>query len=251
MERFQGKVAVITGGSSGIGFSTARALLREGAEVVLFATSSERLEAAKTELGGRVHTISGHVTSLPDLDRLFAFVRDRFRRIDVLFVNAGIAEFCLAEEVTEQHFDRLFEVNVRGAFFTLQKALPLLGQGSAVVLTTSVANRVGVRRSSVYGATKAALRSFARTFSAELASRGVRVNAVSPGPTESAIHEKYAKTMSSEARAEMSQETTARMHIKRLAHAEEVASAVLYLASPEASFVLGQELAVDGGISAL
>ncbi|MEY4508008.1 MAG: hypothetical protein RLZZ450_130 [Pseudomonadota bacterium] len=251
MQRFQHKVAVITGGSSGIGFATARALLREGAEVVLFATRAEGLAAAKAELGARVHTVAGDVTQASDLDRLFAFVRERLGRIDVLFVNAGIAEFVAVEEVSEQHFERLFDVNVQGAFFTMQKALPLLGPGSAVVLNTSVANRVGARRTSVYAATKAALRSFARTFSAELVPRGVRVNAVSPGPTESAIHGKYAKDMTPEQLAEMTQETMRRLPLSRLARAEEVASAVLYLASSDAAFVLGQELVVDGGISAL
>lgn len=251
MQRFKDKVAVITGGSSGIGFATARALVREGAEVVLFATSAERLAAASAELGARAHTVAGDVTKQADLDRLFAFVRERLGRVDVLFVNAGIAEFVSVDEVSEAHFERLFDVNVRGAFFTLQKALPLLGSGSSVVLNTSVANRVGARRTSVYAATKAAVRSFARTFSAELVARGVRVNAVSPGPTESAIHEKYAKHLSAEQLAEMTQETMSRLPLKRLARAEEVASAVLYLASSDAAFIVGQELVVDGGISAL
>lgn len=251
MQRFVDKVAVITGGSSGIGFATARALVREGAEVVLFATHADRLAAAKAELGTRAHSVVGDVTRQADLDRLYTFVRERLGRIDILFVNAGVAEFVAVEEVTEAHFERLFDVNVRGAFFTLQRAIPLLGAGSAVVLNTSVANRVGARSTSVYAATKAAVRSFARTFSAELVARGVRVNAVSPGPTESAIHEKYAKDLSAEQLAEMTQETMSRLPLKRLARAEEVASAVLYLASSDAAFVIGQELVVDGGISAL
>jgi NAD(P)-dependent dehydrogenase (short-subunit alcohol dehydrogenase family) len=162
-----------------------------------------------------------------------------------------MAEWVLAEEVTPEHFDRVFAVNVRGAFFTIQQAMPHLRSGAAVVLNTSVANRVGAARTSVYSASKAALRSLARTLSTELLARGIRVNAVSPGPTETPIHAKYSRHLAPEVLQEMVAATMKRMPMGRMAKAEEVAEAVLFLASPASSFVVGQELAVDGGLTAL
>jgi NAD(P)-dependent dehydrogenase (short-subunit alcohol dehydrogenase family) len=251
MQRFEGKVCVITGGSSGIGLAVARRLHREGANVVLFARSADALSSAERELGGRVLTVPGDVGEAADLARLYAAVAHAHGRIDVLFANAGIAEFVLFPEVSEEHYTRLFDTNVRGLFFSVQKALPLLASGASVVLNTSVANVLGVPRTSVYAATKAAVRSFARTFAGELLPRGVRVNAVSPGPTESAIHQKYSATLSPEALAEIGTRTMSRLALGRMAHAEEVAAAVAFLASAEAGAIVGQELAVDGGISAL
>jgi NAD(P)-dependent dehydrogenase (short-subunit alcohol dehydrogenase family) len=251
MRRFEDKVVVVTGGSSGIGLSAARAFSSEGAHVVLFARDKAALEQARASMGERAFVVAGDLQKLDDLDRLYAAVRERFGRVDVLFANAGTAEFALASEVTEHHYDTLFDSNVRGTFFSVQKALPLMPRGSAIVLNTSVANRLGAQRTSIYAATKAAVRSFARTLSAELVASGVRVNAVSPGPTESNIHGKYARGLSPEALAEMGSETMPRLRLGRMARAEEVAAAVLFLASSEASFVLGQELVVDGGISAL
>lgn len=251
MQRFLDRVAVVTGASSGIGFATARALVREGAHVYLFARTEAGLSAARTELGARATAVQGDVSCAADLERLYAQVALEHGRVDVLFANAGIAEFRALEEADEQHYQRVFDANVRGAFYTVQKALPLLKPGAAIVLNTSVANSVGVPRTAIYAASKAAVRSFARTMAKELCERGIRINAVSPGPTESAIHAKYAQGMSEQALAEMGALTMSRLALGRMGKAEEVAAAVLFLASDEASFVLGQELAVDGGIAAL
>jgi NAD(P)-dependent dehydrogenase (short-subunit alcohol dehydrogenase family) len=251
MGQLQDRVAVVTGGSSGIGLAAARRFRAEGARVVLFAREAAQLEKAKLSLGHDVVAVAGDVTNAEDLRRLFACVRGLYDGIDALFVNAGLAEWVLAEEVTPEHFDRVFAVNVRGAFFTIQQAIPHLRSGAAVVLNTSVANRVGAARTSVYSASKAALRSLARTLSTELLARGIRVNAVSPGPTETPIHAKYSRHLAPEVLQEMGAATMKRMPMGRMAKAEEVAEAVLFLASPASSFVVGQELAVDGGLTAL
>jgi NAD(P)-dependent dehydrogenase (short-subunit alcohol dehydrogenase family) len=251
MGQLDGKVAVVTGGSSGIGLASAMRFRAEGASVVLFARDSATLAEACRAVGGNTKAVAGDVTKDADLAELFAKVTAEHGGIDVLFVNAGVAEWVLADEVTPKHFDRLFAVNVRGAFFTIQGAIPLLRQGATIVLTTSVADAVGARRTSVYSATKAALRSFARTLSAELLPRGVRVNAVSPGPTETPIHAKYAQGLRPEVLQEMGKATMSRIPHGRMAKADEVAQAVLFLASPASSFIVGQELAVDGGLTAL
>ncbi|HEY6880772.1 MAG TPA: glucose 1-dehydrogenase [Polyangiales bacterium] len=251
MQRFQDKVVVITGGSSGIGLAAAQRFHAEGAKLVLFARSRGDLSRAAESIGEDVLTVAGDVASVTDVDRLYEEVRRSFGRVDVLVANAGMAEFVKASEVTEEHFDRLFRVNVRGAFFSVQRALPLMGSGGSIVFITSVANRSGPSHMSVYAATKAAVRSFARTLATELVPLGIRVNAVSPGPTETAIHGKYAQGLSAEVLEQMSRETMPRLRLGRMARAEEVAAAIAFLASSEASFVLGQELAVDGGISAL
>jgi NAD(P)-dependent dehydrogenase (short-subunit alcohol dehydrogenase family) len=247
----EGKVAVVTGGSSGIGLASARRLRAAGASVVLFARDPAALAVAARGLGEGTLAVPGDVTRDDDLDRLFAAVASRYDGIDALFVNAGIAEFVAAAEVTGDHFDRVFATNVRGAFFTIQRAMPRLRPGAAIVLNTSVADRVGAARTSVYAASKAALRSLARTLSTELLPRGVRVNAVSPGPTETPIHGKYARGLSPEVLEAMGKATMSRVPLGRLAKAEEIAEAVLFLASPASSFIVGQELAVDGGLTAL
>ncbi len=251
MESLKGKIAVVTGASSGIGLAASARFQTAGAEVVLFARDATRLAEANRALGGGSLTVAGDVTSQSDLDRLYSAVRSRHGGIDVLFVNAGIAEWVLAAEVTEEHFDRIFGVNVRGAFFTIQRALPLLRKGATIVLNTSVADRVGAPRTSIYSASKAALRSLARTLSAELVGRGVRVNAVSPGPTETPIHGKTSRDLSPDVLEQMGKATMSRVPLGRLARAEEIADAVLFLASPASSFIVGQELAVDGGLTAI
>jgi len=249
MRRFDGKVAVVTGASSGIGLATAARLSEEGAEVVLFARDAKALERERARLGDGAMAVAGDVTKAEDLARLYETVKGRHGRVDVLFANAGIAEFLPLARADHAHFDRLFDTNVRGLFFSVREAVPLMGEGGAIVVNTSIASVMGVPQTSVYAASKAAVSSFTRTLAAELSARGIRVNAVSPGPTESAIHEKYAASMSPEAMDELRASTFARLKLGRIARADEVASAVAYLASPEASFIIGQELAVDGGVS--
>lgn len=279
MARLNEKVAVITGGNSGIGLATARAFVREGAKVAVFGRDQETLNLAVSELSAlgtdRAETsaaesaggfgsdngggtavaaetaigVRGDVTNAADLDRLFAEVRERFGRIDILFVNAGIALPAPFDQTPEELFEKHFAVNVKGAYFTVQKALPLLKDGASVILTTSAGNQKGMPGMSAYLATKAAVRSFARTLSAELVGRGIRVNAISPGPIETPIFGRF--DMPPERAQEMTQQITSMIPLGRFGASDEIAEAVVFLASPESSFVLGSEFVVDGGLSQL
>ena len=248
-ERFAGKVAVITGGNSGIGLATARSFASEGAKVAILGRDPTTLEAAVSELGDAAIGVVGDVQNLQDIDRFYETVKQDFGSIDFLFVNAGVAKMRPLEAVDEEHFDELFAVNVKGAFFTVQKALPLMNDGGAIVLNTSITNQTGNPTMSVYSASKAALRSLARTLAAELVERGIRVNAVSPGPIETPIYGRL--DLPPEAQEEMAASFAERVPLKRFGAAEEVANAVLFLSSPESSFVLGHELVVDGGMTQL
>jgi NAD(P)-dependent dehydrogenase (short-subunit alcohol dehydrogenase family) len=247
MARFDGKVALITGGTTGIGFSAARAFQAEGAQVIVTGRSEGALEAARAELGSRAWVVKSDTASLSELDALAAEVKNRFGHLDTLFVNAGIARFASLEESTPELFDEIFDINVRGAFFATQKLSPLLRSPGSIVLTTSVVDEKGFANSSIYSASKAALRSLARTFSTELLPKGIRVNAVSPGPIATPI---FAKTGMDAAGMEAFERWAVELvPMKRLGRSEEVARAVLFLASEEASFINGEELAVDGGLS--
>ncbi len=188
--RFQNKVAVITGGNSGIGLASAHRLQQEGADIAIFGRNTETLAAAGEALGQEALTVQGDVSKGADLDRLFEDVKSRFGRIDTLVVNAGVAFFQPLTEVGEEHFDQIFNINVKGAYYTIQKALPLLAEGASVVLVSSAVTEAGFAGTSIYTASKAALRSFARTLSTELLPRKIRVNVVSPGPVETPIFEK-------------------------------------------------------------
>jgi len=249
MGKLTNKVAVITGGNSGIGLSTAKAFVDEGAKVVIFGRDQASLDRAVETLGANAIGVRGDVTSDTDLETLFATATRRFGKVDALFVNAGVAEFVPAEAVTDAHFDRLFDINVKGAFKTVQKAIPVLNDGAAIVLTTSGANEVGMPGASVYGATKAAVRSFARTFSAELVHRGIRVNAVSPGPVATPIFGRMG--MPEEQAQAVEAGLAAQVPLKRVAQPEEIARAVVFLASADSSYVVGAELVVDGGLTQL
>ena len=249
MDKLKEKVAVITGGNSGIGLATARRFVAEGARVAIMGRDAETVNAAVDELGASAIGVQGDVTNMADLDRLFDTVRERFGSIDLLFVNAGVAQMRPIDSVDESHFDSMFGVNVKGAYFTIQKALPYMNDGGSIVLNTSIANQTGNANFSVYSATKAALRSLARTLSAELVDRGIRVNAISPGPIETPIYGRL--DLPEEALEEIAENFTSQVPMKRFGEADEVANAVLFLSSPESSFVLGHELVVDGGMSQL
>ncbi len=249
MNRLKNKIAVITGGNSGIGLATAERFVAEGAHVVLFGRNAETLAAATAQLGSQATAVIGDVTSAADLARLFDSVRNTHGRIDVLFVNAGVAEFLPIEQVTDAHYDRQFDINVKGAFHTIRGALPLIGSGGSIVLTTSVVSHVGLPGASVYSATKAALRSFARTLSAELVPRGIRVNAVAPGPIDTPIFEKMGMPADQVDGAKTGM--AAGVPIKRMGTPAEVAAVVAFLASPESAFVIGAEISVAGGMGQL
>lgn len=249
MSRLSGKIAVITGGNSGIGLATATAFVNEGARVAILGRDPRTLTAAVRGLGDAAIGVQGDVQQMENLDRLYETVRTRLGRIDVLFVNAGVAQMRPIAEVDEAHFDQIFGVNVRGAYFTIQKALPLFNDGGAIILNTSIANRIGNATMSVYSATTAALRSLARTLSAELVDRGIRVNAVSPGPIETPIYGRLG--IPEDSLDELAAGFRERVPMKRFGSAEEVANAALFLATAESSFVLGHELVVDGGMSQL
>lgn len=247
MSKLNGKIAVITGGSSGIGLATAQTFIKEGAKVVITGRKQETINEALAILGESATGVRGDVANLADLDALFATVKEKFGAIDVLFVNAGVAFFAPLEASSEEFYDQIMNVNVKGAYFTVQKAAPLLKDGASVVLTTSVANQTGMENASVYSATKAALRSLARTLSAELIGRGIRVNAVSPGPIETPI---FSKTgMPQEALDEFGSAIIRQIPMKRMGQADEVANAVLFLSSADSSYILGSEIVVGGGLS--
>lgn len=245
MDKLKDRVAVITGGTTGIGFATARRFLDEGARVVITGRTQATLDTALAELGERALGVRGDVAKLADLDRLYATVKQRFGRVDALFANAGVARFAPAEEVDEAFFDAQFDVNVKGLYFTVTKALPLMSKGGTIVLNCSVAAASGMATTTVYGATKAAVRSLTRTFSSELGPQGIRVNAVSPGPIQTPIYGKLG--MTKEVEDGFGAMVATRTILGRFGQPEEVANAVLFLSSAESSFVVGAELVVDGG----
>jgi NAD(P)-dependent dehydrogenase (short-subunit alcohol dehydrogenase family) len=249
MKRFEGKTVVITGGNSGIGLATAKLFHDEGANVAISGRDQKTLDEAVKFIGAGTLAVKGDVAKLADIDKLFSQVSAKFGKIDVLFANAGIAKFAPAAESTEQMFDETFDINVKGLYFTLQKALPLLNDNAGIVLNSSVVNSKGYAGTSVYSATKAAVRSLARTFAAELVDRNIRVNVVSPGPIYTPI---LGKSGMPQAGVDAFEEgVKARVPMKRLGTPEEVGHAVLFLASPEASYITGVDLNVDGGLGQL
>jgi len=246
MSKLSNKVAVVTGGSSGIGLATAQRFIADGAQVVITARNQEALDAAVAELGDSATGIRGDVANLEDLDRLFAQVKEQFGRVDVLFANAGIAPFVQFEAVTEEHFDNLFNINVRGLFFTVQKALPLLSEGASVILNASVVAQSGLPNTSIYSATKAAVRSLGRTLAAELSPRGIRVNVVSPGLIETPLWGKLG--LSQDEIDAFGAQVVRQTPLGRPGTPEEIAGTVAFLASKDASYFTGADLVVDGGM---
>ncbi|GAA2685821.1 SDR family oxidoreductase [Streptomyces lunalinharesii] len=247
MGKYSGKNAVVTGGGSGIGLATAQLLVDEGARVMITGRSQATLDAALERLGAHAVAVRGDVAALPDLDALADRVRDEFGTLDALFVNAGIATLTPFATTTEEAYDELFAINVKGAYFTVQKLAPHLSTGAGVVLTTSVANVMGVPETSVYAAGKAALRSMARSLTRELLPRGIRVNAVSPGPVDTGVLE---AAMPAEAAEQFKAQQVAGNPMRRFGTPEEIAGAAAFLAF-DATYTAGAELVVDGGATQL
>jgi NAD(P)-dependent dehydrogenase (short-subunit alcohol dehydrogenase family) len=245
MKRFEGKTAVVTGGNSGIGLATAKLFREQGARVAISGRDQKTLDEAVNIIGADTLAVKADVSKLSDIDSFFAQVTAKFGKIDALFANAGIAKFAPVGASSEQMFDETFAINVKGLYFTLQKALPHLNDHAAIVLNSSVVNSKGNVATSVYSASKAAVRSLARTFGAELVDRGIRVNVVSPGPIVTPI---FGRTgLPQAALDEFADNVKSRVPMKRFGTPEEVGHAVLFLASSEASYITGVDLNVDGG----
>jgi NAD(P)-dependent dehydrogenase (short-subunit alcohol dehydrogenase family) len=237
--KLQDKVAVITGGTTGIGLATAHLFVKEGAHVFIMGRRQKELDQAVKAIGINATGVQGDVANLSDLDRLYETVNAAGRRIDVVFANAGFGEFLALGKITEEHFDKLFDTNVKGTLFTVQKALPLLNDGASIILTGSVGSVKGTPGFWVYGATKAAIRNFVRAWSVELKERRIRSNTLSPGPTDTPL----ANGAPPDAIARI----VSTIPMGRMGTAEEIAKAALFLASDDSSFVTGIELFVDGG----
>jgi NAD(P)-dependent dehydrogenase (short-subunit alcohol dehydrogenase family) len=245
--KLEGKIALITGGSSGIGLATAKQFVNEGAYVFITGRRDRELAAAAKEIGKNVTGVQGDVSNLDDLDRLFAQIKREKGKLDVVFANAGVAEYSTFGTITEKHYDSIFNINVKGLLFTVQKALPLMPDGGSVVLNASIVGSKGLPANSVYSATKAAVRSFARTWTTDLKDRRIRVNAVSPGPIETpGLNNLLASSGTGEQRSEM---FSSMVPLGRLGKPEEIAKAVVFLASDDSSFITGTELFVDGGFA--
>ena len=247
-KKLEGKVAVITGGNSGIGLATAKRFVAEGAYVFITGRRKEELDAAVKEIGAaHVTAVQGDVSKPADLDRLYDVVKTTKGRVDVVFANAGGGEFARLGEITEAHVDKWFGINVKGLIFTVQKALPLMPDGAAVILNASIVSIKGFENFSVYSATKAAVRSFARTWTTDLKARKIRANAISPGPIETPAVDKLAG--GKEAAEGFKGAMAAQVPLGRVGTADEIAKAAVFLASDDASYVAGVELFVDGGMA--
>lgn len=246
-EAFSRKIVVVTGGSSGIGLATAKKFAEQGARVVITGRDAGALEAAAADIGRDTRAIACDVSDVDAVNRLFKEVGDTFGRVDVVFANAGISRMAPFEQVDEGFFDEHFDINTKGLFFTVQAALPLISEGGSVLLCGSILGAKGMANLSVYNATKAAVRSFARTWVEELRGRSVRVNVISPGPIETPMFSKLG--LSEEQVQAMGAALLPQIPLARLGQAEEIADAALFLASPNSSFVNGAELAVDGGMA--
>ena len=245
--KLEGKIALITGGNSGIGLATAKRFVNEGAFVFITGRRQQELNDAVKEIGRNVTAVHGDTSKLDDLDRLFAQIRQEKGRLDIVFANAGVARIAPIGSITEEFFDSIFNINVKGVLFTVQKALPLLPNSASIILNASIVGSKGLAANSVYAATKAAVRSFARTWTTDLKERRIRVNAVSPGGTDTpGLKELYSSSEVGQQRLKM---ISATAPLGRLGTPDEIAKAVVFLASDDSSYITGVELFVDGGLA--
>jgi len=249
MSRLKNKVAVITGGNSGIGLSTAKVFIEEGAKVVIFGRNQKTLDDAVETLGSNAIAVQGDVTSNDDLDKLFAAAKEKFGDVDIVFANAGVAEFHPIEAIDDDHFNKIFNINVNGKLKTVQRSLGVLSDKASIILTSSSANQKGVATTSVYSASKAAVRSLVRTLSAELMDRGIRVNAITPGAVSTPIFGRMG--LPEDMVQGLEDELASLAPLKRAARPREIAEAVAFLASDSSSYMIGSELIADGGLTQL
>jgi NAD(P)-dependent dehydrogenase (short-subunit alcohol dehydrogenase family) len=249
MKKLDGKTAIITGGNSGIGLATAQRFVEEGAYVFITGRRKTELDAAARQIGKNVTAVQGDISNLADLDRLYAVVKEQKGRIDVLFANAGVGEFATLAKITEEHFDKTFDINVKGLLFTVQKALPLIRDGGSIILTASTAASKGIEGFSVYSGTKAAIRSFARSWAVDLKQRKIRVNAISPGPIDTPASRLSLSGLaqSEQQSQQLRKKLVSTVPLARMGRPDEVAKVASFLASDESSYVTGIELFVDGG----
>ena len=245
--KLEGKIAVITGGNSGIGLATAKRFVTEGAYVFITGRRQKQLDLAVSEIGKNVMGIQSDVSNLADIDKIYNTVKDQKNHIDIIFANAGIAQFAPLEKISEEHFDKIFCINVKGLLFTVQKLLPIFQEGGSIILNASIGSSKGVEETSVYSATKAAVRSFARTWTVDLRHRKIRVNAISPGPIDTPI---FSNLMQNEEQSEQFKKNIVNtVPMGRMGTPDEVAKVVSFLASDDSSYITGIELFVDGGLA--
>lgn len=249
MRQLENKTALITGGNSGIGLASAKRYLQEGAKVIITGRREEALKEAVTELGSGAEYIVADVSNLTALESLASTLSDKGIKLDIVFANAGVAQFAPFEETTEQVFDYNFDINVKGTFFTIQKLLPVINDGASIIINASIAAHKGLPGASAYGATKGALVNLAKTVSAELVSRKIRANVISPGPIETPIYAKLG--MPEDALNDMATDFASRVPMQRFGGAEEIAGVATFLASSDSSYIIGEEIRVDGGFSTL
>jgi NAD(P)-dependent dehydrogenase (short-subunit alcohol dehydrogenase family) len=249
MKRLEGKTALITGGSSGIGLASAKLFLEEGARVAVTGRDPAALAHAQQTLGDEALVLASDAGSVADIDALMTHVRSHFGTLDILFLNAGVARALPFEQTSEQQFDDIMDINVKGVYFAIQKALPLLSPGSSVIVTTSIANQLGSPNFSVYGASKAALRSLVMSLALDLIGRGIRVNAISPGPIATPIFGKFG--LSEEGKNATLARIQEKSPARRFGEPDEIARVALFLASDESSYIVGDEIVADGGMSLL
>lgn len=245
--KLEGKIAVITGGNSGIGLATAKRFVTEGAYVFITGRRQKQLDLAVSEIGKNVIGIQSDVSNLADIDKLYNTVKDEKNHIDIIFANAGIAQFAPLEKISEEHFDKIFSINVKGLLFTVRKLLPIFQEGGSIILNASIGSSKGIEESSVYSATKAAVRSFARTWTVDLRHRKIRVNAISPGPIDTPIFSNL--TQNEEQSEQFKKNIVNTVPMRRMGNPDEVAKVVSFLASDDSSYITGIELFVDGGLA--